>query len=86
MAGNRKQRSKHGGDTRHAAALSTLTGHGTCPDRATEHEEEKEEVCVRLCAAMRVSLCGLVSGDGRVVRYEVSAAQFGCGSEHNESD
>lgn len=35
---------------------------------------------------MRAHLCGFVSGDGRVVRYEVSCAQFGCGSEHNESD
>lgn len=39
-----------------------------------------------LCAAMRAHLCGLMSEDGRVVRYEVSSAQFGCGSEHNESD
>lgn len=31
-------------------------------------------------------LCGLMSGDGRVVRYEVSSAEFGCGSKHNESD
>lgn len=39
-----------------------------------------------VCTAMRALLCGLMSEDGRVVRYEVSAAQFGCGSEHNESD
>lgn len=53
------------------------------PDRATEQEEEKTK-CV--CAAMRAHSCGFVSRDGGVVRYEVSAAQFGCGSEHNESD
>ena len=77
--------------THHAAALPTVTGHGICPDRATEQEagkEEDEEACVFvcLCAAMRARLCGLMSGDGRAVRYEVPSAQFGCGSEHNESD
>ena len=79
--------------THHAAALPTVTGHGICPDRATEHEVGKEEeafscvcVCVCVCAAMRARLCGLMSGDGRAVRYEVPSAQFGCGSEHNESD
>lgn len=63
------------------------SGHSICPDRATEQEEEKKKkksVC--LCATMRTHLCGLMSEDGRVVRYEVSSAQFGCGSEHNESD
>lgn len=76
--------------THHAAAPSTVTGHGICPDRASEQEVEGRRsvscVCVCLCAAMRAHLCGLMSGDGRVVRYEVSSAQFGCGSEHNESD
>lgn len=80
--GNRKQWSR---GTHHGAALSTVIGHSICPDRATEQEEEKE-VFVCLCAAMHARLCGLVSGDGRVVRYEVSSAQFGCGSEHDESD
>lgn len=48
----------------------------------------RKKKCLRvcLCAAMRAYLCGLVSGDGRVFRYELSAAQFGCGSERNESD
>lgn len=81
--GNRQQWNR---GTHHGAALSTVTGHRICPDRATEQEEEKEAVvcvCVQLCDSC---LCGLVSGDGRVVRYEVSSAQFGCGSEHNESD
>lgn len=74
--------------THRAVALSTVTGHGICPDRATEQEEEKEEVssCEFVCSYASTFLCGLMSGDGRVVRYEVSSAQFGCGSEHNESD
>lgn len=42
--------------------------------------------CFCVCAAMQAHLCGLVSGDGRAVRYKVSSAQFGCGSEHNETD
>lgn len=76
------------GGTHRAAALSTVAGRRICPDRATEREEEKEVffcvcVCVQQCERI---LCGLMSGDGRVVRYEVSSAQFGCGSEHNESD
>lgn len=70
--------------THHAGTLCTLTGHVICPDGATEQGEKSFRVCV--CAAMQAYLCGLVSGDGRVVRYEVSSAQFGCGSEHNESD
>lgn len=49
-------------------------------------EAEKDKVCSCVCAATRAHLCGLVSGDGRVVRYKVSSAQFGCGSEHNETD
>lgn len=65
---------------------SCSTGAGTCPDGAAELGEHKAASCahvrLRLCQAR---LCGLVSGDGRVVRYEVSSAQFGCGSEHNES-
>lgn len=49
--------------THHAAALSTVTGHSICPDRATEQEEEKEEVflcvcvCVWLCERICVGLC-----------------------------
>lgn len=75
--------------TRRAAALLTGAGHGMCPDRATEQEEGKKKcfhMCLCLCAVMRAHLCGLMSGDGRVVRYEMSSAQFFCGSEHNESD
>lgn len=51
--------------TRRAAALSTGTGHGICPDRATEQEEHKEVffvcvcvyVCVQLCERVCVGLC-----------------------------
>lgn len=70
--------------TRRAAALLIGAGHSMCPDRATEQEEGERSVftCVYVCA----QLCGLMSGDGRVVRYEMPSAQFFCGSEHNESD
>lgn len=34
----------------------------------------------------RVSVWVFVSGNGSVVRYEVSSAQFGCGREHNKTD
>ena len=47
--------------THHAAAPSTVTEHGICPDRATEQEEEKEEVfsCVResVCVCVCVCVC-----------------------------
>lgn len=43
--------------THHAAALSTVTGHNICPDRATEQEEEKEEVFSSVC----VSVCSYAS-------------------------
>lgn len=81
--GDRKHWSR---GTHHGTALSTLTELCMCPDRATVEEAEKDEVCSCVCAATRTQLCGLVSGDGRVVRYKVSSAQFGCGSEHNETD
>lgn len=47
---------------------------------------ESREECVCDCAQLCKRMCGLVSGDGRVVRYEVSSAQSGSGREHNESD
>lgn len=47
--------------THHAAALSTGTGPSICPDRATEHEQNKAVlfcVCVGLCQEM-VELSGM---------------------------
>lgn len=37
--------------THHAAAPSTVTGPGMCPDRAAEQEEEKEELFVCIYAS-----------------------------------
>lgn len=45
--------------THHAAALSTITGHNICPDRATEQEEEKEVVFSHACVC--VFACSYVS-------------------------
>lgn len=81
--------------TRHAYSsfLTNRTGYMSWQSHwARRGERRSVFVCVFffffgwLCAAMRAHLCGFMSGDGRVVRYEVSSAQFGCGSEHNESD
>lgn len=54
--GNRKQEQ----GTHPAAALSGETGHGMCPDRGSEQEEDKEvflPVSVCLCAVMPARVC-----------------------------